>query len=178
MFCTLSGCLLCYQTGLSADLDVIICTSLALSCPLLYVDPLCSSLSLLPLLLSLNFIHLALSTQLMRLIRAVSLSATGTASVPLLSLKELWDRFMHTAFVQLEGSWLQKPNRDSFYVKLWFKEWEHGLVWSKNGPISVTVILRRFVNAIQPQNRWHFQILTDFFHNMCKMHIRCTSHKS
>lgn len=72
----------------------------------------------------------------------------------------------------------KKPNRDSFYIKLWFKEWEHGLVWSKNGPISVTVILRRFVNAIQPQNCWHFQILTDFFHNMCKMHIRCTSHKS
>lgn len=133
---------------------------------------------------SLHFIHLALSTQLMRLIRAVSLRATGTASVPLLSFKELGDRFMHTAFVQLEGSWLPNPKRNLFPLSFDLKsenvvlhEARTGFSCS-GGPISVTLILQHFVNAFQPQNHWHSQILPRIFHNLCKMYIGGTSHKS
>lgn len=133
---------------------------------------------------SLHFIHLALSTQLMRLIRAASLSATGTASVPLLSFKELWNRFVHTAFVRLEGNWLQKPNRNLFPLSFDLKSGNVALHEARTGfscsggPISVTLILQHFVNSFQPQNHWRFQILPSFFHNLCKMHIGGTSHKS
>lgn len=70
------------------------------------------------LLLSPLYPSCSVHSLLMRLIWTVSLWALGKASILLLSLKELWERFMHTAFVQLEESSLYKRNHFSFYVKL------------------------------------------------------------
>lgn len=121
------------------------------------------------LLLSPLYPSCSVHSLLMRLMWTVSLWALGMAAVLLQALKELWERFIHTALVQLAESWLYKRNHSSFYVKLWFKQWKHGHLWSWNGILShqrdlwYYMLLMPFSPIHRDQNNLCFQIWLHFF---------------